>query len=325
MRFCLRVLATMLGLVMFATGNAHADVPRTLDANGVLVGSWIAPVQLEVFCEPQCPHCAEFEAADGDKLAAALAGGRVAITYRWLMFLDRSHHNDVSARLVNALFLAADPASSPTAYQAFVQDLYRHQNHDGPTNDAVAAMARESGLPDVVADRIAAGDGIVDAQARQRREQGPAEGREPGAPRHPDDLQPEHQKRCRHSRSGLAGRADQLTVQPLVHPRQAGQRGRGDQPAHHGDRTGRDDRELGVTVLHANQIRVALVVLDVNPHARGQFGWVQHAELGPVGHPVGRDELDGRAPRTRVEDLGLGHAHIVLNRNVIAHSPGHQQ
>jgi protein-disulfide isomerase len=165
MRFYLGVLATMLGLVMFTTGTARADVPRTLDGNGLLVGSWLAPVQLEVFCEPQCPHCAEFEAADGDKLAAALAGGRLAITYRWLTFLDGRHHNDVSARLVNDLFLAADPATSPTAYQAFVQGLYHHQSAEGPSSTVVAALARDSGLPDVVADRIAAGDNVVDTQA----------------------------------------------------------------------------------------------------------------------------------------------------------------
>ena len=163
MRFYLGILATMLGLVMFTTSTAHADVPRTLDGDGVLVGWWWAPVQLEIFCEPQCPYCAEMETTDGDKLAAAVASGRLAITYRWLTFLNARHHNDVSTRLVNALFLAADPATSPTAYQAFVQDLYRHQSADGPTNDAVAAMARESGLPDVVADRIAAGDNAVDA------------------------------------------------------------------------------------------------------------------------------------------------------------------
>jgi protein-disulfide isomerase len=165
MRFYLRLLAATLGLVTLTTGAAGADVPRTSDANGALVGSWIAPVQLEVFCEPQCPHCAEFEAADGDRLAAALAGGRLAITYRWLTFLDGRHHNNVSGRLVNALFLAADPATSPTAYQAFVQDLYRHQTSDGPTNDAVATMARDSGLPDAVAERIATGDTVVDTTA----------------------------------------------------------------------------------------------------------------------------------------------------------------
>ena len=165
MRSYLGVLAVTLGLVMLTTETAHADVPRTLDGDGVLVGSWIAPVQLEIFCEPQCPYCAEMEATDGDKLAAALASGRLAITYRWLTFLNTRHHNDVSTRLVNALFVAADPATAPTAYQAFVQDLYRHQSKDGPSNDAVAAMARERGLADVVADRIADGDNAVDATA----------------------------------------------------------------------------------------------------------------------------------------------------------------
>ena len=165
MRSYLGVLAATLVLVMFTTNTASADVPRTLDGDGVLVGSWIAPVQLAIFCEPQCPHCAEFESTDGDRLAAALASGRLAITYRWMTFLDGRHHNDVSARLTNALFLAAAPATPPTAYQAFVQDLYRRQSADGPSNDAVAAMARESGLPDVVADRIAAGDIVVDAGA----------------------------------------------------------------------------------------------------------------------------------------------------------------
>jgi protein-disulfide isomerase len=165
MRSYLGVLLTMLVSVMFTTASAGADVPRTLDADGVLVGSWIAPVQVEIFCEPQCPYCAEMEATDGDKLAAAVAGGRLAITYRWLTFLNARHHNDVSTRLVNALFLAADPAAAPPAYQAFVRDLYRHQSKDGPTADEVAAMARESGLPDVVADRIAAGDDAVDAVA----------------------------------------------------------------------------------------------------------------------------------------------------------------
>ncbi len=165
MRSYLGVLAMTLGLVMFTTGTAHADVSRTVDADGVLVGSWLAPVQLEIFCEPQCPHCAEFESTDGDRLASALASGRLALTYRWMTFLDGGHHNDVSARVTNALFLAADPTSSPTAYQALVQDLYHHQSSEGPTNDAVAAMARESGLPDAVADRIAAGNIVVDTAA----------------------------------------------------------------------------------------------------------------------------------------------------------------
>jgi protein-disulfide isomerase len=166
MRLCLRVwVATALWMVIFSTGTAHADVPRTADGNAVMAGSGDAPVQLEIFCEPQCPHCADLESTYGDRIAGDLASGRLALTYRWLTFLDDRHHNDVSARVTNSLILAADPSTSPTAYQAFVQDLYRHQSQDGPSNNDIAAMARESGIPEVVADRIAAGEYAVDTAA----------------------------------------------------------------------------------------------------------------------------------------------------------------
>lgn len=169
MRCCLRILAAAaLWSVVFGAATAHADVPRTPDGNGVILGSgWpgAAPVQLEIFCDPQCPYCAEFESAYGDRIAGDLASGRLAVTYRWLTFLDTRHHNDVSSRISNALFVASDPTTSPIAYQAFVQDLYRHQSADGPGNSDIAAMAHESGLPDVVSDRIAAGDYAVDVAA----------------------------------------------------------------------------------------------------------------------------------------------------------------
>jgi protein-disulfide isomerase len=162
---CLRVLVATGWLVMFNTNIAHADVPRTADGNGVMVGSGAAPVQLEIFCEPQCPHCAELESTFGNRIAGDLASGRLAVTYRWLTFLDDKHHNDASARISNALFSAADPSTPATAYQAFVQDLYRHQSSDGPNNGDIAAMARESGITEVVTERIAAGDYVVDTTA----------------------------------------------------------------------------------------------------------------------------------------------------------------
>ena len=163
---CLRLLAvTALWSVLFGAGTAHADVPRTPDGNGVMVGSNDAPAQLEIFCEPQCPHCAQLESTYGDRVAGDLASGRLAVTYRWLTFLDDKRHNDVSARIANALFVAADPTTSATAYQAFVQDLYRHQSSEGPNNGEIAAIARESGIPEAVADRIAAGDHAVDTAA----------------------------------------------------------------------------------------------------------------------------------------------------------------
>ncbi len=132
MRWWLGALAA--AVVAFGSATAHADVPRTSDGYGVVVGSPVAPVQLEIFIEPQCPDVAKLESSYGDRIASGIGSGRLAVTYRPLTFLDDKHHNDVSARIANALFVAADPATSPTAYQAFVQDLYRHQSH-GPDSD----------------------------------------------------------------------------------------------------------------------------------------------------------------------------------------------
>jgi Thioredoxin len=161
MRSWLGVLAVCL--VTIGTGTAYADVPRSSDGYGVMVGSADAPTRLEIFCDPQCPDCAQFESSDGQQIADNLGSGRLAVTYQWLTFLDDKHHNDTSARISNALFLAADPATSATAYQAFVQDAYR--NGGSPSNDDLAAMARDSGVPEEVATRIAAGDPAVDTAA----------------------------------------------------------------------------------------------------------------------------------------------------------------
>lgn len=156
--------------------GADPDAPDTFltpDRFGVVAGSADAPVQLELFCDPQCPDCAKFESASGTAIGRYLGSGQLAVTYRWLTFLDDRRHNDTSARVGSALMLAADPATSATAYQAFVADLYRHQTpRDGDPNapgvDEIAGMARESGVPDQVVDRITgitAGEPRVDTVA----------------------------------------------------------------------------------------------------------------------------------------------------------------
>ena len=143
-------------------GPAHEPgTAWSADHFGVLVGTASAPVQLEIFCDPQCSECAKFEAASSGDLSRHLVAGDVAVTYRWMTFLDARRKNDTSARVGNALMAAADPATSAGAYQAFVTDLYR--NGGTPSVADIAATARESGLPGHVVDRIAAGQQVVDA------------------------------------------------------------------------------------------------------------------------------------------------------------------
>jgi protein-disulfide isomerase len=142
---------------------AAAEPPGTVlapDHFGVLAGSADAPVQLELFCDPQCSECAKFVSASGDDLGRHLAAGDVAVTYRWMTFLDTRRGNDTSARVGNALMAAADPATPAATYQSFVVGLYRKGG--APSLEDIAATARESGLPDHVVDRIAEGQQAVD-------------------------------------------------------------------------------------------------------------------------------------------------------------------
>lgn len=160
MRSWLGTLATLVVFGGALAGQVSADpgAPGTVlapDHFGVLAGSADAPVQLEVFCDPQCSECAKFEAASGGDLSRHLAAGDVAVTYRWMTFLDARRGNDTSARVGNALMAAADPGTPASAYQTFVTELYRKGG--APGLEDIATTARESGLPAHVVDRIAEG------------------------------------------------------------------------------------------------------------------------------------------------------------------------
>ena len=102
MRSCLRRIGgdgAVVGGVRRPATRARRRATNPATATACWSGLATAPVQLEIFCEPQCPHCAELESTYGDRIAGELASGRLAVTYRWLTFLDDRHHNDVSARV----------------------------------------------------------------------------------------------------------------------------------------------------------------------------------------------------------------------------------
>ncbi|WP_236734156.1 DsbA family protein [Mycolicibacter kumamotonensis] len=165
MRSWLGTLAALVtfGAALAAPAAADPGGPGTAlapDHFGVLAGSADAGVQLEIFCDPQCSECAKFEADSGDALGRHLAAGDVAVTYRWMTFLDARRDNDTSARVGNALMAAADPATDAATYQRFVSALYRKGGTPGVED--IAATARESGLPDHVVQRIADGQPAVD-------------------------------------------------------------------------------------------------------------------------------------------------------------------
>lgn len=168
----LAVLAVVVALVAagctrHVAGAAEPDpdkppVELSEDGYGVVAGFDNARAHIEIFTEPQCTHCADLQADFGDQLAYYIAVGRLKITYRPLTFLD-TEADGHSARVSNALFLAADPEATGAAFQRFVEELWAHQEPGGPgpSDDEMAEMAREAGLPDSVAKRVATGGSAV--------------------------------------------------------------------------------------------------------------------------------------------------------------------
>jgi len=170
-----RVAALMVAmLLVFAgctkqvSGTAAPDPAQpplaiSEDGSGVVAGWDSAPAHIEIFTEPQCNHCADLQADFGDQLAYYIRIGQLQVTYRPLTFLDKDG-NDHSARVANALFLAAEDGATGDQFQRFVEELWANQDPGGPgpSDDEMAEMAKAAGMSDDVAERIAGGAPAVD-------------------------------------------------------------------------------------------------------------------------------------------------------------------
>lgn len=178
MRFWSAFLVAVTSVVVLTTGCTRAVTGSALpdphgpatklteDGFGIIAGDPAAPVQIELFTEPQCTHCADLQKDFGPELARYMNLGRLAVTYRPLTFLDGDsddHSAGQSARVSNALFLAAGPETSAKAFQAFVEDLWAHQDPGGPgpSDSRIADMARESGLPATAVAKIRSADSAL--------------------------------------------------------------------------------------------------------------------------------------------------------------------
>ncbi|WP_422742191.1 DsbA family protein [Mycobacterium sp. WMMD1722] len=164
-------MAIMLtaGCTHQVTGTARLDPNQpgtsvTDDGYGILVGDPDAPAQIEIFTEPQCPHCAALQADYGRELAGYISLGQLGVTYRPVTFLDQTGEH--SARVSNAMFAAARTAPRATSFQRYVEELWAHQQPggDGPGDAELAEMARRSGIPAAGVEAIRAGDAAVDTQ-----------------------------------------------------------------------------------------------------------------------------------------------------------------
>ncbi|WP_197507679.1 thioredoxin domain-containing protein [Mycobacterium sp. ACS4331] len=160
------VLATGCSTAVEGTATAVLNSPGVTmsdDGGGIVAGSPDAGVRIEIYAEPQCTHCATLQFKFGDELRGHLESGRLAVTYRPLTFLDLGRPG-YSAAVVDALFLAVDPATLAGQFQAFVSELWANQSLalSRYTNEDFARMATSAGLSTTVSEAISFGRSTVD-------------------------------------------------------------------------------------------------------------------------------------------------------------------
>jgi protein-disulfide isomerase len=184
MRFVRTALVVAFSLVLVVTGcsrqisgTAQVDPNQPLasitkDKFGIRAGSEEAPVQVELYTEPQCSHCADLQHDFGDQIAYYIGIGALAVTYRPVTFLDQVP-DGYSAHVAKAMFAAAAPGgaegtdgTTARAFQHFVEDLWGHQDPGGPgpSENDMADMAQKSGIPASQVDAIASGASDVDTK-----------------------------------------------------------------------------------------------------------------------------------------------------------------
>ncbi|HEY6749103.1 MAG TPA: MauE/DoxX family redox-associated membrane protein [Mycobacteriales bacterium] len=125
------------------TGPVPAGVSL---ADGVTVGPASAAVTLDLYEDPQCPVCAQFETQVGPQISTWVAAGTVKVHYHVISFLDSSSSTKYSSRAANALYAAA--GVSPTAFARLHQTLFAQQPAEGSaglTEDKLVQLAQQAG------------------------------------------------------------------------------------------------------------------------------------------------------------------------------------
>ncbi len=145
-------------------GNSGAVVTpdNTTDDGGVLIGSADAPVTVTIFYDYMCPACGAFEQANGDELDKLVADQTIQVDLRPIAFLDKaSQGTEYSTRAANDFATVVDQA--PDKAWDFHAALYANQpqeNSTGLSDDKLAEIARDAGVPDAAVEQF--GDGTYD-------------------------------------------------------------------------------------------------------------------------------------------------------------------
>lgn len=138
--------ATPESTVALPNGTVGA---ANFDAGYLAVGTGTKTVDL--YFDPMCPYCQQFESANGSKLAGAVSDGSITLRLHPLTFLDGSSNGtEYSSRASAALTCVA--ARDPKSTLGYLTLLYKDQPKEGTsglTDDRLDALATGLGAPSI--------------------------------------------------------------------------------------------------------------------------------------------------------------------------------
>lgn len=116
---------------------------------------------VDVYLDYMCPVCGTFEAANAHQLEELRASGDVTVVYHPISILDRASNGTAfSTRAANAAAAVADLA--PDKFLAFNDAMFANQPEEGTSglsDEQIAEIAREAGVPDDVIAEFTKTDG----------------------------------------------------------------------------------------------------------------------------------------------------------------------
>jgi protein-disulfide isomerase len=134
-----------VGVQAARASRPSGPVPQAVSvAEGVTVGRSSARLTIEIYEDPQCPACRQFELEAGAAVADWVEAGTAKVNYHIISFLDGASTTRYSSRAANAMYCAADAG----VFQRYHGLLFVNQPAEGSaglTYDQLVQLGRQAG------------------------------------------------------------------------------------------------------------------------------------------------------------------------------------
>jgi protein-disulfide isomerase len=141
---------------------------------------------VDLYIDPMCPFCGEFDTANGDTLAALVADDSITLRVHPLTFLDSASAGSAYSSRASAA-LTCEAAINPASTLDYLAAMFAKQPAEGTTGLSDDALVALSTGADSIADCVDSGEYLTWAQQNTENAlTGPIEGAEipsiPGTP-----------------------------------------------------------------------------------------------------------------------------------------------